>query len=162
MMNECIFSPCRTYRYRLTHVFDVSLPLVAFVMLNPSTADENDLDPTLRRCAGFARSWGYGGIVVGNLFAFRATDPRDMKRAADPVGPDNDAELATIARDAELVICAWGVHGEWLDRDEQTVSILRRERELHAIAFTKDDHPCHPLYLRGTLRPQPYRARWTG
>lgn len=87
-MNTCTFSPCRTYRYSLVHEWDRDLPRVAFIMLNPSTADENALDPTLRRCLGFARSWGYGSFEIGNVFAFRATDPKAMKAAADPFGPE--------------------------------------------------------------------------
>jgi hypothetical protein len=152
-MNTCVFSPCRTYRYRLEHVFDPSKPLVAFVMLNPSTADEQQLDPTLRRCRGFANAWGYGGFIVSNLFAFRATDPRVMKAAADPVGPENDHHLERIAIESAAVICAWGQHGKHQGRAERVSWALRRHQQLHAIELSKDGAPKHPLYLPGHLTP---------
>lgn len=160
-MNTCVFSPCRTYRYRLDHVFDASLPAVAFVMLNPSTADEQQLDPTLRRCVGFARAWGYGAIRIGNLFAIRATDPRDMKRAEDPVGPDNDAHLERIVDESAIAICAWGQHGKHRHRDALVRSLLAPRIDLAAIAFANDGTPKHPLYLPGDLTPVAYRPRRT-
>jgi hypothetical protein len=160
-MNHCVFSPCRIYRYRLDHVIDESNDrALAFCMLNPSTADENQLDPTLRRCRNFADRWGFGRMIIGNLFAFRATDPADMKSAVDPVGPDNDDALREIAYEADLVVCAWGAHGDYMGRDEHVTATLRRIRDLHALSFTASDMPRHPLYLRGDLKPQPFRARW--
>src|SRR4028119_2392792 len=88
-----IFDPTRTYRYALWRTWDAARPPVAFVLLNPSTADARRDDPTIRRCANFARTWGFGGLEVVNLFAFRATHPTDLKCAADPVGPQNDVHL---------------------------------------------------------------------
>src|SRR5262245_19133112 len=90
---EALISPCGLYRYWLTRTWDNSLRRVCWVMLNPSTADAEQDDPTIRRCVGFARSWGAGGIIVVNLFAFRASDPKALLRAADPVGPDNDGHI---------------------------------------------------------------------
>lgn len=158
-MNTCVFSACRTYRYRLEHVWDASLPLVAFVMLNPSTADEQQLDPTLRRCRGFAQSWGYGGFAVGNLFAFRATDPRVMKAALDPVGPDNDDHLVRIATECAAVVCAWGQHGKHKGRAERVLWALRKHADLGAIELSNDGSPKHPLYLRSDRQIVSYRSR---
>lgn len=160
MENVCLFSDDRIYRYRLMHEWDASMKRVAFIMLNPSTADEQQLDPTLRRCKAFAMRWGFGSMEIGNLFAFRATDPDDMKAARDPIGPGNDDALRDIAYDADLVVCAWGAGGDFMDRDEHVIAKLRRLHELHAIAFTGNDMPRHPLYLRAALDPQPFRARW--
>src|SRR5919204_4199606 len=104
------FSECRTWRYSLTRGLDGSDGTVAFVGLNPSTADETTDDPTVRRCIGFAREWGFARVEVVNVYAFRARDPRELWRADDPVGPDNDRILAQVLDGAELVIAAWGMH----------------------------------------------------
>lgn len=110
------FSDCRTYRYRLHRIWDAGKPPCAFIMLNPSTATEAVLDPTVRRCVGYAMAWGYGGLIVGNVFALRSTDPRALYAAADPIGPANDDALAEIAQAAGLVVCAWGKHGHYKRR----------------------------------------------
>jgi hypothetical protein len=145
------FSPCRRYRYSLWRRWDDG-PYVMFVGLNPSTADETQDDPTIRRCIGFARDWGYGGLCMANLFAFRATDPADMKAAADPVGPENDASLERLACEAGLVVAAWGVHGTHLDRARQ-VAAARVLGDFTVLGLTADGHPRHPLYLKKTCRP---------
>lgn len=147
------FSPCRTYRYTLTRVWDPSRSVVVFIMLNPSTANAFVEDPTIRRCLAFSRSWMAGGIVVHNLFGLRSTDPRKLYRHPDPVGPDNDAVIAdtftsglTVAR----VIAAWGVHGTLNDRGEQVRALFaNRGIRLTCFGTTKDGHPRHPLYVRG-------------
>ncbi len=157
-MNACDFSPCRTYRYSLVHEWNPEALRVAFVMLNPSTADENDLDPTLRRCKTFASLWGYGSFVVGNLFAFRATAPRDMKRADDPIGPDNDAHLLAIVKSAHMTVAAWGQHGKYRERAASFLWNMRHAHSLHALEYAKDGTPKHPLYLRGDLVPRLYKS----
>jgi len=146
------FSPCRTYRYALTRRWS-DRPLAVFVMLNPSTADAFTLDPTVRRCIGFAHSWTAGGILVLNLFALRATDPKALSGHADPVGPDNDAVIAThIAGDEAVgpVVAAWGVHGNLRGRDQRVAGMIRARgvRPL-CLGLTKDGHPRHPLYVPG-------------
>jgi len=108
-----VFDPTRTFRYRLSRTWDREGPVVAFVMLNPSTADAEVLDPTVRRCVGFARAWEFGSLEVVNLFAFRATDPRDLLLAAAPVGPDNDQAIVDAASAADRVVAAWGTRGRW-------------------------------------------------
>jgi len=97
-----IFDITGTHRYLLWRDWDNSLPTVAFVMLNPSTADAERMDPNIRRCLGFARSWGYGRMIIGNLYAYRATDPRVLTRADDPVGPDNERYLRLACCAASL------------------------------------------------------------
>lgn len=93
-------SACGAYRYALRRTWDPARPAALFVGLNPSTADAERDDPTTRRCVRFARDWGFGGLLVGNLFAYRATRPRDLRAAAEPVGPENDWWLAALAREA--------------------------------------------------------------
>jgi hypothetical protein len=153
-----ILSPDRLYRYALWRIWDHDLPRVNFVMMNPSTADERDDDPTIRRCVGFARAWGYGGVSVTNLFAYRATDPATLKAVADPIGPDNDREIAEEATIAKLVVCAWGEHGTLLGRAERVVSRLRElpGASPHYLKLNKSGSPAHPLYLPGGLQPTPW------
>jgi hypothetical protein len=149
---QTIFSPCRRYRYTLWREYDMFNPsYVMFIGLNPSTADEVQDDPTIRRCIGYAKDWGYGALCMMNLFAFRATDPRVMKSAKDPVGPENDAWLARCARDAGLVVAAWGAHGSYRDRDEEVLKLIDN---VMCLGKTKEGYPRHPLYLKRTEKPQ--------
>lgn len=101
----------RVYRYSLWREWDPSLRGVLFLMLNPSTADETQVDPTLRRCLGYAQRRGFGSFAVANLSALRSTDPRVLKMAADPVGPGNDAALVEFAHRSALVVCGWARTG---------------------------------------------------
>lgn len=151
---QTIFSPCRTYRYTLWREFDVPVNdgYVMFIGLNPSTADEVNDDPTIRRCIEFAKSWGYSALCMTNLFAFRATKPVEMIAAADPVGPDNDTYLIDLARNAGVVVAAWGTHGTHLGRD---VTVRTLVPNLHCLKKTINGHPGHPLYLRADLVPVP-------
>ncbi|MBK8133391.1 MAG: DUF1643 domain-containing protein [Gammaproteobacteria bacterium] len=152
MTRQTVFSPCRTYRYALWREWIGGEGYAMFVGLNPSTADETQDDPTIRRCIAFAKGWGYAGLCMTNLFAFRATDPKDMKAAADPVGPENDAHLLALANEAGVIVAAWGVHGTYGGRHNAVREMLPA---LHCLALTKDGHPRHPLYLRKTLTPVP-------
>lgn len=152
MIRETILSPCRTYRYTLWRDFGglVGDDYAMFIGLNPSTADEVNDDPTIRRCVAFAKSWGYGAMCMTNLFAFRATEPADMIAATDPVGPDNDVHLIDLARNASVVVAAWGTNGAHLGRDAAVRALVPR---LHCIKKTQAGHPGHPLYLRADLTP---------
>ena len=105
------FDPSGRYRFRLTRCWNPGAPVVAFVMLNPSTADARRLDPTVRRCVGFARTWGFGGLEVVNLFALRATHPPDLFADPEPVGRGNDRAVVDAAVRADLVVVAWGDRG---------------------------------------------------
>jgi hypothetical protein len=123
-------------------------------MLNPSTADAFQLDPTNRRCVGFAQAWGYGSMVTTNIFAFRSTDPVGLRTANDAVGPANDEEILTAAKNADLVIAAWGTHGELYGRGTAVRDMLATAGiERHVLRLTKDGHPGHPLYVAGDTVP---------
>jgi hypothetical protein len=133
-----VVSPDQRYRYSLWRAWDAGSPLLMFVMLNPSTADANTDDPTIRRCMGFARLHGFGGIGVLNLYAFRATEPREMFRAIDPVGPENDRYFNDMSPSA-TVIAAWGTHAR-ADRVRQVRRLLG-DRALFSLGVTKDGSP---------------------
>lgn len=151
------FSACRRFRYSLWRTWGEG-PTVMFVGLNPSTADALLDDPTIRRCMNFARGWGYSGMVMTNLFAWRATNPRDMLAAEDPIGAGNDAMLVSEHQKAALTVAAWGAHGGHQGRDQAVRALLPR---LHYLRLTKDGYPGHPLYLPGTLSPQEWAAAST-
>lgn len=146
-------SVCREYRYALWREWAGCKGYVLFICLNPSTADESKDDPTSKRCIAFAKAWGYSGMCIANLFAYRATNPMDMKLAPDPVGPDNDHFLRTWASQSQLVVAAWGAHGSFKGRDKHVKHMLGHMSCLHV---TKDGHPGHPLYLPAALKP----VRW--
>jgi hypothetical protein len=143
-------SNCRTYRYELWRVWDESKPYVVFIGLNPSTADETNDDPTIRRCINFATSWGFGGLCMANLFAYRATKPENMKKSPNPIGDKNNETLLLLAQHAGLIIGAWGNHGTFLNRSNEIRSLLP---ELRALKINKSGEPAHPLYLKSTLNP---------
>lgn len=148
------FSPCRLYRYSLWRQWGKPTDGYAmFIGLNPSTADEKLDDRTVRRCISYAQDWGYGGLVMTNLFAFRATKPSDMKAATDPVGAENDAYLRRLSKDAAVVVAAWGEDGLHMARGEAVRKMLPN---LNTLAFTKAGLPRHPLYLRKSLTPVPW------
>lgn len=151
--NGAEFSPCRAYRYRLWRKWD-SRPPCCFVMLNPSTADETVNDPTVTRCERRARDLGHGGLVVVNLFAFRATDPAAMKAQADPIGPLNDEHIRNAAGAAGRVICAWGEHGRHMGRGWQVRAMLHDAGiRLQVLAFNASGEPKHPLYVASKTQP---------
>lgn len=155
-----IFSPCERYRYVLWRIWNPSLPFWSFGMLNPSTADHMELDPTVDRCRTRAISGGAGGLLIWNLFAFRATDPKDMKAASDPVGPQNDRAIQIACEASVKIVAGWGAHGDHMNRQADVRALLAAaEFDLHAIAFTKDGLPRHPLYLSFDDAPQPWDYR---
>lgn len=152
---SAVISECGTYRYELRRTWDPQRPVVEWVMLNPSTADGVTDDPTIRRCVGFAYSWGYGGIVVRNLFALRATDPAELRDHTDPVGPENEAHLGQTPSDGALTVCAWGAHGGLRNRGAAVRDLLAARGPIYHLGLTKAGHPRHPLYL-----PASARATW--
>jgi hypothetical protein len=153
--SSAVYSDCERYRYRLTRQWDAKGTRVGFVMLNPSTATEVQNDPTIERCEQRARRLGYGGFVITNIFAWRATDPKDMRRAADPIGPENDSALREAVEWADDVIAAWGAHGVHQGRGAQVAQLLHAEAaNLFHLGLTKAGEPRHPLYLPYALKPQ--------
>lgn len=159
-----IFSACGLYRYRLTRQLGAQPRIACFVMLNPSTADAAKDDATVRRCIGFARDMGCGGLIVANLFALRATDPWELSIAADPVGPKNmDYLLGAACRAHEsggLVVCAWGVHGRLQDQDAKvTARLVELRISLQCLGTTAEGFARHPLYLAKDTALQPYHGR---
>lgn len=157
---SAIISPCLQYRYRLErrseNLFPEKSP-VLFLMLNPSTADASEDDPTIRRCRGFARLWGCAGIVVANLYALRATDPAELWQHNDPIGPDNDSHLRALASVHQDVVCAWGSNAR-PDRVEEVVQIFSEARAtLRCLGTNKDGSPKHPLYIRANQPLIPWK-----
>lgn len=151
------YSPCERYRYSLTRIWDPTGARVNFVMLNPSTATEVQNDPTVERCERRARTLGYGSFCVTNIFAWRDTDPRAMRAAADPVGPENDAEILAQAGAAQAVIAAWGTHGAHLGRGADVAHMLQGcGAPLYHLGLSQAGHPKHPLYLPYSQQPQPW------
>ena len=151
------FSRCRRWRYLLWRCWDERRPLANFLMLNPSTADEVRLDPSCTRARNYVEKWGFGGILVTNIFGWRATDPGDMKAVADPVGRGNDRAILEAARAARLVVCAWGNHGEHLDRgNEVKRKLIESGVKLTYLQMNGSGHPAHPLYLPARLKPVPW------
>ena len=154
-----IFSACRRYRYTLRRegLPGIGEGRVMFLMLNPSTADAVRDDPTVRRCMGFSRHWGYRELVVGNIFALRSTDPQALYRVEDPIGELNDEHLLREALAAELVVAAWGVHGKHLERGDGVAAMLGRAGvTLYCLGHNQNGSPRHPLYVPGGIEPMAY------
>jgi hypothetical protein len=152
---------CGMYRYHLLRRWGQG-PLVTWIMLNPSTADASENDATIRRCVGFAQTWDYDGIEVVNLFALRAPYPRDLLRHPDPIGPRNDEFLHEVlsAASDNLVVCAWGDHARRHQHRNQWVRAMLAGLgvELQVLGLTGKGEPSHPLRLRKSLRPRPWKA----
>ena len=152
MRKDAFISACGKYRYILIRVWDSGRPVLVIIMLNPSTADALLDDPTIRRGIAFAKREGFGGIIVINLCAFRATQPADMKAAVDPVGPLNDDQIRVLFELAAVsgspVLAAWGANGTFQNRDT-VVRLLALETgvDLVCLGVTKEGHPRHPLYV---------------
>jgi hypothetical protein len=135
----------RTYRYRLWRSWGDG-PRLGWIMLNPSQADAQGDDPTLRRCVGFAQSWGYGGLEVVNLFAYRASRPGVLRQVADPIGPQNDRYLRELPDRVAAIVCAWGNGGALGGRDRVVRERLADYPALYCLGRTRSGHPRHPLY----------------
>jgi hypothetical protein len=166
MSGAAYISEDGVYRYSLTRD---ALPLtgegtVTFIGLNPSTADETADDPTIRRCVGFARSWGFARLKMVNLFALRSTDPRKLIACDDPAGPENLCTISKVVGGSDLVVCAWGSFPH--AGREHIDLVLELVAAPHALGLTKNGSPRHPLYVRGNALPVPFahcppRAAWT-
>ncbi|MGV0026803.1 DUF1643 domain-containing protein [Phormidesmis priestleyi] len=146
--------PCllATYRYSLERSWS-DLPRVGFVMLNPNRADEVSDDPTIRRCIGFAKSWGYGGLEVVNLFAYRAKTPSLLKQVDDPIGKENDRSILRLTKRVETIVLAWGNWGTLGARNRTVIQLLNSHSTLYCLGITKLGQPRHPLYLKSDTLP---------
>jgi hypothetical protein len=142
-----VFSPCQIYRYRLERRWSTDGDrTVLWVMLNPSTADAKQDDPTVRRCVGFSQAWGYDRLIVCNLFALRATNPKELIECNEPIGEMNDHYISTAARKADLIVAAWGAHHMAVGRGESVLSFL--PRPVLCLGVTRVlGAPRHPLYV---------------
>ena len=156
------FSDCRLYRYRLWREVNPLLGkgTIAFLMLNPSTADAVENDPTIRRCIGFARTWGFRRLEILNLFAFRSPFPATMKKAHDQkidvIGPGNDEAIRDIVRKVPIVVAAWGALDDWaVPRGRKVAEMIPR---MGVLGLTKAGHPRHPLYIRAGVEPIPWKG----
>ena len=150
MIKGALFSPDNIYRYQLSRVWDEEKPKILFIMLNPSTADEFVEDPTIRRIVNYAKDWGYGSVYVGNLYAFRSTDPKGLNSVEDPIGPENITNIQALIGLVDKVVYAWGnerKEPEWLKK------IVTNP---YCIDISKKGIPKHPLYLKKCLKPQLY------
>ena len=158
-MNGAVFSLCGKYRYALHRQWMGGKNVACFIMLNPSTADATQDDPTIRRCVNYAKTWGFETLSVLNIFAYRSTDPDALHRLSESqaIGPENDDYIVAVAAIATLVVCARGTHGYLFDRGVKVRNALQSKGVMpHVLRFTKDGHPAHPLYLPKTLEPKPW------
>lgn len=158
-MSTAIISEDGNYRYMLSRTGLGGSGICVFIMLNPSTADADIDDPTIRRCRGFASDWGFDQLVVVNLFALRTSNPQILYKALDPIGPDNDTHLLHYVRpvNADLVVGAWGAHGKFNNRGRDVKAVLYRYAiRLSHMGLTQSGEPKHPLYLRKTTTPRQF------
>jgi len=148
-----LISPCGRYRYALWRRWGTGCGELLVVGLNPSRADADGEDPTVRRCLRYARDWGCSGLRLANLFAWRSPDPGDLRRVPDPLGPEADLWLGRLAAGAALVLAAWGNGGRLGGRSQVARRLLP---PLQVLRLTRLGEPAHPLYLPASLRPQPW------
>ena len=152
--SSAIFSNCRRYRYALTRSENLSEKFLLFILLNPSTANEVNNDPTVARCQKRASILGYKSFRVCNLFAFRSKNPSLMKKSSSPIGPYNDKILQDSLKRAKQVICAWGSNGSHLERAEAVKKMLAKSQpKIFHLGLTKTNQPKHPLYLEYSQAP---------
>lgn len=156
LVESCVgahFSEDRLYRHQLWRTWDYRVKPLNVIGLNPSTADERVDDPTIRRCIGYAKHWGRGGLIMTNLFDYRATEPRDLKMYPYPVSNDNSKWIMDAAEKSSMILCAWGKDGKYLNQDERIIALLWPQFELRCLGLNKDQTPKHPLYQRADTKP---------
>ena len=159
MIRDAIFSKCKTYRYELHRIWDAEGPKIMFLMLNPSTANETIDDRTVSRCINYAQEWGYGGLLIGNLFSYRSRYPEKLFCPDDPIGPLNNFHLKEMSKRCERVICAWG-NSSLIKKLNFDISKLNDiKAPLFYLEKMKDGTPKHPLYLRKSLLPRPFSIK---
>jgi len=143
------FSDCQKYRYALSRTWNGKKKTILFIGLNPSTANEKIDDPTIRRCINYAQNWGYGSLLMVNLFAYRATMPSELKNVKNPIGNDNDLHIIELSKKADIAVAAWGNEGNLLNRDKEVKKILPN---LMCLKINKSGQPSHPLYQKKDLK----------
>ena len=158
---SAIFDISQRYRYCLTRCWaDTHEPIhqVTFIMLNPSTANAEKDDPTIRACSQFAQHWGYNQLTVVNLFAYRTPHPSALEKTTDPIGPNNDRYLVEATTSADKVILAWGNSGNLLNRAQTVLSLLHTyKHKLYTLERNHSNQPRHPLYIKRTTVPKLWR-----
>lgn len=154
IIRSAIFDSSNEYRYILSRKWNEKSQSAAFIMLNPSTADSNTDDNTIRRCIGFANSWGCGSLNVVNLFAYKATDPKLLRHAIDPVGKENDKYILQALSKSHIIIAAWGNNGHYLERDKKVLKLIKDNGyNVHCFEITKEGQPKHVLYVKKSTTP---------
>ncbi|MBW4469489.1 MAG: DUF1643 domain-containing protein [Stenomitos rutilans HA7619-LM2] len=156
MQTGAEFDATGHYRYLLWRSWNEQAARVGFVMLNPSRADAVVNDPTIRRCLGFARSWGFGALDVVNLFAYCTAQPKELRQVADPVGHENDRYLAQLAQRVDRIVLAWGNDGCLQSRDRAVMALWSDRTPVYCLGITKRGQPQHPLYLRRDIQLMPW------
>lgn len=154
-LSGAVISDDKLYRYGLWRTWNPELHLILWIGLNPSTADANTDDQTIRRMRSYSQAWGFGGLLVGNLFGYRSTDPYGLNDAQDPFGPENDAYLQRMNQKASMVLCCWGTF-KAAQGAGKYVQALLPERKLHCLGLSAKGSPLHPLRLPGNLTPRDY------
>lgn len=157
MLKDAIIDQSGKYRYSLERCWGSDISnVVNFILLNPSTADATRDDPTVKACIAFAKGWGFDALIITNLFAYRVTQPSEMKVCNDPYGSENEAYLKQIAKKSKKVVIAWGNHGSHCDRDKEVLKMLSPIQKLYCLGITKIGHPKHPLYVSRDTEPIVY------
>lgn len=158
--SAAVFSEDMRYRYLLTRLWNPNIHRACFVMLNPSTADGKTDDATIRSCIRLAKSFGFGGFHVVNLFAYCATDPVVLAKLGwMAIGADNDYHIRNATTDSETIICAWGAHPEAAVRADFVVNHLLGLRTLVCLGKTKSGAPKHPLYIKTGTKLEPFEFK---
>ena len=153
MEKKANISKDKIYRYTLSRTWDSTKPTVLFIGLNPSIADENIDDPTITRCINFAKDWGYGTLLMANLFAFRSTYPKEIYLIDDPIGKDNDHYILECVKQSDLIIACWGNNGTYMDREKIIKELVPN---LYCLQKNKNGTPHHPLRLSRDIKPIPF------
>lgn len=153
MKKQANISKDKIYRYTLSRTWDSTKPTVLFIGLNPSIADENVDDPTVTRCINFAKDWGYGTLLMANLFAYRSTYPKEIYLIDDPIGKDNDYYLLECVKQSDLIIACWGNNGTYMGREKIIKELVPN---LYCLQKNKNGTPHHPLRLPRNINPIPF------
>lgn len=155
-MRTAVISACEQYRYQLSREWFDGKGTVLWIMLNPSTADASVDDPTIRRCVSFSQAWGFSGLLVGNLYAYRATDPHRVLNlpTLEAIGPENDRHVYDMARRSRQIICAWGAHAR--PQQLMLLALPKVPSGMWCLGRTRSGSPRHPLYLPTSTKLEPF------